>query len=66
MDTMDRFGLSLLGSGYYLDYDAECSATIRNEFAAAVFRLGHTLLKVKFWRDFFKFEILPFIFFHFY
>lgn len=46
MDIMDRFDLSLMGSGYYEGYDADCSATIRNEFAAAVYRLGHTLLKV--------------------
>lgn len=49
-DYVDRFDLKLLSSGYYNDYDPECSATVRNEIAAAVFRLGHTLLKPSFLR----------------
>jgi len=45
-DYIDRFGLALLTSGYYKQYDPDCSASMRNEIAAAVLRLGHTLLVV--------------------
>ena len=50
MDYMDRFELGLLSSGYYQQYDPKCSATMKNEIAAAVYRLGHTLLKPSFER----------------
>ncbi|XP_054167499.1 peroxidasin homolog pxn-1-like [Oppia nitens] len=49
-DNMQRFGLSLQTNGYYRGYDPQCSATIFNEFAAAVFRFGHSLLKPHFER----------------
>lgn len=44
-DYVDRFDLALMPSGYYEGYDPQCDATLKNEFSAAVFRLGHTLLK---------------------
>ena len=49
-DYFNRFGLTLEPNGYYNGYDSECSATIFNEFAAAVFRFGHSLLKPRFER----------------
>ena len=49
-DYLDRFGLGLLPSGYYNEYDPDCSAMMKNEIAAAVYRLGHTLLKPSFER----------------
>lgn len=35
-DYLDRYGLTLLSSGYYTGYDPKCSATLRNEIAGAV------------------------------
>jgi hypothetical protein len=49
-DYTNRFGLTLLPNGYFDGYDQQCSGTIFNEFAAAVFRLGHSLLKPAFER----------------
>ncbi|KPM04939.1 heme peroxidase-like protein 1 [Sarcoptes scabiei] len=49
-DYMTRFGLSLMPNGYSNGYDNQCDATIMNEFSAAIFRLGHTLLKPSFER----------------
>lgn len=37
-------------NGYSNGYDNQCDATIMNEFSAAIFRLGHTLLKPSFER----------------
>ncbi|XP_037503228.2 chorion peroxidase [Rhipicephalus sanguineus] len=42
-DTMIRFGLAPLSSGY-TTYSGSVDATMLNEFAAAAFRLGHTLI----------------------
>lgn len=49
-DYVDRYDLILKSNGYYDQYDSSCSATLKNEFSAAVFRLGHTLLKPSFLR----------------
>ena len=49
-DYLNRFGLTLQPNGYYKGYDSQCSSTIFNEFAAAVFRFGHSLLKPRFER----------------
>ena len=47
-EYMTKYGLNLLSNGYYNEYDEDCSGTIFNEFAAAVFRFGHSLLKPSF------------------
>ena len=49
-DFINRFGLTLLQNGYYDGYDSQCSGTIFNEIAGAVFRFGHSLLKPGFER----------------
>lgn len=50
MNNIDHFGLKLEVNGYYDGYDPTCSSMLRNEFSAAVYRLGHTLLKPSFER----------------
>lgn len=50
LQKLNAAGLTLLSSGYYDQYDASCSATVYNEFAAAVFRFGHSLLRPHFTR----------------
>lgn len=50
MEYMMKYDLELLKSGYYDRYDPLCSGTTFNEFAGAVFRFGHSLLKPAFLR----------------
>lgn len=49
-DYIHKFELNLLQTGYAEDYNSNCNPTIFNEFAAAVFRFGHSLLKPSFQR----------------
>jgi hypothetical protein len=49
-DHLKKFGLELKTSGYYEEYDPTCNPTIFNEFSAAVFRFGHSLLRPAFER----------------
>ncbi|CAG7820997.1 unnamed protein product [Allacma fusca] len=49
-DAINKYNLELLTEGFSEDYDSSCDATIFNEFAAAAFRFGHSLLKPSFKR----------------
>lgn len=44
-NAVNLYGLKLLPQGYYKDYNPSCSPIIFNEFAAAAFRIGHSLLR---------------------
>lgn len=50
LEYMNKFDLNPLSSGYFTDYDDSCRPVIFNEFASAVFRFGHSLLKPAFQR----------------
>ncbi|KAL3272932.1 hypothetical protein HHI36_014391 [Cryptolaemus montrouzieri] len=44
-NAMNLYGLKLLPQGYYKEYNPNCNPSILNEFAAAAFRIGHSLLR---------------------
>lgn len=49
-DHLNKFSLNLPSSGYFDGYDSNCDPAIFNEFAAAVFRFGHSLIRPAFER----------------
>ncbi|XP_057660218.1 uncharacterized protein LOC130896263 [Diorhabda carinulata] len=44
-NAMNLYELTLLPNGYFKGYDPDCNPTAFNEFAAAAFRIGHSLLR---------------------
>ncbi|KAF7995421.1 hypothetical protein HCN44_006528 [Aphidius gifuensis] len=44
-NAVSLYGLKLLPQGYYNEYSADCNPSIVTEFAAAAFRIGHSLLR---------------------
>ncbi|CAH1108455.1 unnamed protein product [Psylliodes chrysocephalus] len=44
-NAMNLYGLKLLNHGYYKEYNPSCNPSIVTEFAAAAFRIGHSLLR---------------------
>ncbi|KAL1488622.1 hypothetical protein ABEB36_014425 [Hypothenemus hampei] len=44
-NAVNLYGLKLLPQGYYKDYNPNCNPSIFTEFAAAAFRIGHSLLR---------------------
>ncbi|KAL5279193.1 DBLOX family protein [Megaselia abdita] len=44
-NAVNLYGLKLQPQGYYKEYNPACSPIIFNEFAAAAFRIGHSLLR---------------------
>ncbi|GBP86747.1 Peroxidasin homolog [Eumeta japonica] len=44
-NAVNLYGLKLLPSGYYKEYSPTCNPAIVTEFAAAAFRIGHSLLR---------------------
>ena len=41
---MEEYGLMPLTSGYLYSYDPEVKVQVTNEFTAAAFRFGHSLI----------------------
>ncbi|CAH1116127.1 unnamed protein product [Phaedon cochleariae] len=44
-NAMNLYGLKLLPQGYYDGYNPGCNPSVVTEFAAAAFRIGHSLLR---------------------
>ncbi|XP_015597950.1 uncharacterized protein LOC107269047 [Cephus cinctus] len=44
-NAVSLYGLKLLPQGYYKEYSPTCNPSVLNEFAAAAFRIGHSLLR---------------------
>ncbi|XP_073996346.1 uncharacterized protein [Rhodnius prolixus] len=49
-DAIRKYDLTLLSEGYFKGYDPTCDVTVFNEFSAAAFRFGHSLLRPNFRR----------------
>lgn len=47
---VNAYGLGLQNEGYYAGYDPSCEVSVYNEFAAAAFRFGHSLVRPNFAR----------------
>lgn len=43
--TMDKYGLTSQTTGYSPSYDESVNAAITNEFSAAAYRMGHSLIQ---------------------
>ncbi|CAH1185902.1 unnamed protein product [Phyllotreta striolata] len=56
--AMNLYELKLSPSGYYRGYDPDCNPAVINEFAAAAFRIGHSLLRPHIPRVNVNYEIL--------
>lgn len=44
-NAVNLYGLKLLPQGYYKEYDSTCNPAVVTEFAAAAYRIGHSLLR---------------------
>lgn len=44
-NAVNLYGLKLLPTGYYKDFNPSCNPAIVTEFASAAFRIGHSLLR---------------------
>lgn len=44
-NAMSLYGLKLLPQGHYSEYNPNCNPSSFTEFAAAAFRIGHSLLR---------------------
>ena len=44
-DAVNQYGLQLLQIGHFNGYNPSCHPAIKNEFAAAAYRVGHSLLR---------------------
>ncbi|XP_030764452.1 uncharacterized protein LOC115888753 [Sitophilus oryzae] len=44
-NAMSLYGLKLQNQGYYNEYNPSCNPAVFTEFAAAAFRIGHSLLR---------------------
>lgn len=44
-NAVNLYGLKLLPQGYYKEYNPNCNPGILNEFGAAAYRIGHSLLR---------------------
>ena len=44
-ETIKKFSLDLENLGYFKGYNSQCSTSIFNEFSAAAFRFGHSMIK---------------------
>lgn len=50
-EVCELFDLELNGQGYYKSYDVRVNPTIANEFSAAAFRFGHSLIQNTYMRS---------------